>query len=422
MNPPAVDWEYPGTTGADGNAVSTKDTANFLLLLKSLRSKLGSAKRISACVAQEAFIGADGSPLTDVSSFADELDAILVMNYDVWGASSTPGPNAPLSDACADSAQPDANEETAIKTWVAAGMPASKILMGVPAYGYISASTKTTLVNKRDTIPTPAEEILARSAEVPAGLSNRERASFLRKRALEAETETAKNILAKRSYPREPTSPLRRWYETSTAAASKRRAVAKRELRKQKADDLRKRGASIICPQNHSGKPCAGVTGQNISTIDWKPTTNTTSTVFASSSNTTTDAAVFGGGASIVSYVGTGDVSSLEGNQVYFYQLISYGVLKWDSSTSTYIGANGYTRKWDTCSNTPYAYDVSRGVVVTYDDPVSLALKGKMALAKGIQGMNVWDLSGDTSSWVLLKAWRAAMGASTKTLGEALAT
>ena len=36
--------------------------------------------------------------------------------------------------------------------------------------------------------------------------------------------------------------------------------------------------------------------------------------------------------------------------------------------------------------------------------------------------MNVWDLSGDTASWVLLKNWRMAIGAGVKVLGEALDT
>ena len=415
-----IDWEYPGTTGADGNAVSTADTANFLLFLKALRQKLGSAKRLSACVTQEAFIGADGSPLADVSDFAGELDAILVMNYDVWGASSTPGPNAPLSDACDNSQQPDANEKASIAAWTAAGMPASKILMGVPAYGYVSSSSKTTLVHKRDVVPTSAEEILKRG-EIPAGLSNRDRAAFLRKRAVEAAAKP-QSPLAKRAYPREATSPLRRWYETSSAAATKRRAEAKRTARRSVniagAGEVQKRGSVIVCPNNHSGNPCNGITDQNITAIDWAPSASSSS---SSSEVTNSTTGVFAG-SSGVSKVGTGDVSSYSGSQVYFNQLISAGVLQYNSSTKLYEGINGYTRVWDTCSSTPYLYDTSRKVVITYDDPVSLKLKGKMALAAGLQGMNVWDLSGDTSSWVLLKNWRMAMGAGTKVLGEALDT
>jgi chitinase len=80
--------EYPGGGGADGNEQATTDTANFLLFLTSLRAALGSDKRISACTTETTFIGADGNPLTDVSTFAAVLDNILVMNYDVWGGTS----------------------------------------------------------------------------------------------------------------------------------------------------------------------------------------------------------------------------------------------------------------------------------------------------------------------------------------------
>ena len=43
------------------------------------------ANRLSSCVSHNAFIGADGSPIADVSAFSDVLDNILIMNYDVWG-------------------------------------------------------------------------------------------------------------------------------------------------------------------------------------------------------------------------------------------------------------------------------------------------------------------------------------------------
>ncbi|KPV77337.1 glycoside hydrolase family 18 protein, partial [Rhodotorula graminis WP1] len=130
-----IDWCYPGTNGADGNQVSSSDTANMLKFLQALRAALPQ-KLLSTCTTQSAYVGADGSPLTDVSAFAKVLDHILVMNYDVWGASSTPGPNAPLRDDCPGSLQPGANMQSAIDTWTKAGMPASKILMGIPAYGY----------------------------------------------------------------------------------------------------------------------------------------------------------------------------------------------------------------------------------------------------------------------------------------------
>ena len=60
------------------------------------------------------------------------------MNYDVWGGwSDGVGPNAPLNDTCASTAaQRQGSAVSAINAWHAAGMPRSKIVLGVPAYGH----------------------------------------------------------------------------------------------------------------------------------------------------------------------------------------------------------------------------------------------------------------------------------------------
>ena len=60
-------------------------------------------------------------------------------------SSSKPGPNAPLSNACGTSSQPTASAVAAFEQWTKAGAPASKLLLGVPLYGYVSKSTATKL-------------------------------------------------------------------------------------------------------------------------------------------------------------------------------------------------------------------------------------------------------------------------------------
>jgi chitinase len=65
-------------------------------------------------------------------------------------ASSHPGPNAPLSDACHNSQQPSQNAESAFASWTAAGFPPSKLVLGVPSYGYISRSNVTELSERGD--------------------------------------------------------------------------------------------------------------------------------------------------------------------------------------------------------------------------------------------------------------------------------
>ncbi|GAA5956788.1 hypothetical protein JCM3765_005737 [Sporobolomyces pararoseus] len=375
-----IDWEYPGTQGNPGNIVSSADTANMLLFLQALRAAMPD-KRLSTCTTQQTYIGSNGSPLKDVSAFADVLDNILVMNYDVWGASSTPGPNAPLSDACPNSMQPNANMVSAVKAWTDAGMPASKILMGVPAYGYISSSSATSLIHKRDSIPS-------------TGLSNRHLAKLKRQEAFMSEGH--------------------KWYLTGQAKAEARRKMKRdlERLSKRKKIDVRstsatsdddnnlaKRATVIVCPNNHSGLPCEGITDQNITEINWNP---------LGSMNVTTPGGtgVFAGGGGVK--VGNGDLSGMSGNQINFDDLINYGVIV--KKGVNFVGANGYTRKWDDCSSTPFLYNQNRNVVVTYDDPQSLGLKGDMAYQKSIAGLAMWDMSGDTSDFQLTQSWRSAMG------------
>ena len=64
-------------------------------------------------------------------------------------ASPNPGPNAPLSNACGNSTQPEANAHAAVASWTAAGFPAAQIMLGLPAYGYVSKSTATGLRSRR---------------------------------------------------------------------------------------------------------------------------------------------------------------------------------------------------------------------------------------------------------------------------------
>ncbi|KZV76128.1 glycoside hydrolase family 18 protein [Peniophora sp. CONT] len=140
-----IDWEYPGQPGNDGNEIDGSDTSNFLEFLRLLRSALPANATITAAAQTVPFAGSDGKSLSDVRAFAEVLDWVLLMNYDVWGASENPGSNAPLNDACNNNSQPKATADAAIKQWLAAGFPANKLVLGLPSYGYVSSSTATQL-------------------------------------------------------------------------------------------------------------------------------------------------------------------------------------------------------------------------------------------------------------------------------------
>ncbi|KAF9033207.1 glycoside hydrolase superfamily [Panaeolus papilionaceus] len=135
-----IDWEYPNAPG-DGHPHSPADAANFLIFVKALRTALGPARIISAAVPHEPWLGADGAPLKNVSEFAAVMSYVNIMNYDVFTSSSHPGTNAPLGDLCGSSNQPKASAHAALSQWTKAGFPTSKLLLGLPLYGYVSCST-----------------------------------------------------------------------------------------------------------------------------------------------------------------------------------------------------------------------------------------------------------------------------------------
>ncbi|KAI0723219.1 glycoside hydrolase [Earliella scabrosa] len=140
-----IDWEYPSQEGSGGNIVSAADSANFLAFLRTLRATLPPNATITAATQTVPFAGADGNPMGDVSEFARVLDWVLLMNYDTWGSSSHPGPNAPLSDACQNSTQGSASALSALQVWTAAGFDPSQLVLGVPSYGYVSRSSEMLL-------------------------------------------------------------------------------------------------------------------------------------------------------------------------------------------------------------------------------------------------------------------------------------
>jgi chitinase len=111
---------------------------NFLLFLQELRQDImGSNLTISASVSIKPFADSEGNPSTNVSAFADVLDYISIMNYDIWGSwSSTVGPSAPLNDSCAESSEQQGSAVSAVIAWTDAGMPAGQIVLAVPAYGH----------------------------------------------------------------------------------------------------------------------------------------------------------------------------------------------------------------------------------------------------------------------------------------------
>ena len=76
---------------------------------------------------------------------------------------------------CGTSKQPGANATAAFAAWTKAGWPASKLFLGLPLYGYVSRSTKTTLSGSfvdSSSVKLVAEEEVEVDGEQPSAVRN----------------------------------------------------------------------------------------------------------------------------------------------------------------------------------------------------------------------------------------------------------
>ncbi|KAK7046890.1 glycoside hydrolase family 18 protein [Favolaschia claudopus] len=87
-----------------------------------------------------------------------------------------------------------------------------------------------------------------------------------------------------------------------------------------------------------------------------------------------------------------------------FAGLISSGFLNSNGSAAT-----GIDYVFDSCSQTPFVYNQTSQVMVSYDDATSFAAKGKFINAEGLLGFAVWDVTGDQND-ILLDSLHEAMG------------
>ena len=69
-----------------------------------------------------------------------------------------------------------------------------------------------------------------------------------------------------------------------------------------------------------------------------------------------------------------------------------------------------YTRTWDDEAQAPWLYNAGTGIMLSYEDPQSLAAKANYVLANQLGGMMIWGLSADDDEDTLLHALAAAVG------------
>ena len=132
-----IDWEYPGLPGA-GHPHRAEDKENFTALLSELRARFDAEsrkthRRLYLTIAMGG--GADVIAHTEMRKVARYVDTVNLMTYDYYEAGSDPttGHHAPLFANPADPKKVSSDET--VREYEKEGVPAAKILLGVPFYG-----------------------------------------------------------------------------------------------------------------------------------------------------------------------------------------------------------------------------------------------------------------------------------------------
>ena len=129
-----IDWEYPGRPGDVGNVYRPEDKDNYTLLFKALRLAMDSLatqthKKYLLSTAAGGFAGY--LTTTDMGSAQKYLDYINLMTYDYNG--KVAGHHTNLYGSKLSKGE---YADTAVNAFIAAGVPAKKLVMGIAFYGH----------------------------------------------------------------------------------------------------------------------------------------------------------------------------------------------------------------------------------------------------------------------------------------------
>lgn len=132
-----IDWEYPVRGGLPENVRRPEDRENFTRLVAELRRQLDAegardGRRYLLTAATSA--GPDAVTSLELPRLAQLLDWFNVMTYDYHTGGQRAHFNAPLHAAPGDPA-PDANVHASIERYLGAGVPAGRIVLGIPFFG-----------------------------------------------------------------------------------------------------------------------------------------------------------------------------------------------------------------------------------------------------------------------------------------------
>lgn len=136
-----LDWEYPVSGGKVGNINRPEDKQNYTLLLKTIREVLDaqSAKDGKNYLLTMAG-GASKVHATnmELNLLHQYVDYIQLMTYDIHGEwDRITGMNAPLNRDPESGFTWEWSVQDAVETYITSGVPANKLVMGLPFYGRV---------------------------------------------------------------------------------------------------------------------------------------------------------------------------------------------------------------------------------------------------------------------------------------------
>ena len=135
-----LDWEYPVSGGAPGMVHRPADKQNLTKLLQELRAQLDRQGRRDGKDYSLTIAGAAGSwYLNQIEAVkaADIVDHIFLMGYDFHGTWDRYADfNAPLYAPSGASPQGKSGVANSVQAYLDKGIPAEKIVLGMPLYGY----------------------------------------------------------------------------------------------------------------------------------------------------------------------------------------------------------------------------------------------------------------------------------------------
>jgi len=137
-----IDWEFPIKGGLDGNTHRPEDGHNYVLLLKAIRKHLTNlgnmnGKQYFLTIASSAAHYIYSS--LDMKAISEPLDWINLMNYDysgMWNKLTCHQANLFMENPLPDGSVPTHNcIAKCVEDFMDQGVPADKIVVGVPFYG-----------------------------------------------------------------------------------------------------------------------------------------------------------------------------------------------------------------------------------------------------------------------------------------------